>query len=68
MVLVYRKNHDGRYPKSGFISHDDFQHLRNDCDVYDYSRMDFRNDRCDFNFMGVPFFICHHDNTPLTLV
>ena len=68
MVLQYRKNKDGKYPKSGFISHDDFQSLGCDRDIHKFSNTRFQNDNCDFDFMGIPFFICNHNNTPLTLV
>lgn len=68
LVLVYRANHNGQYPKSGFINHDDFQRLWNDRNIHNFSDTRFMKDNCDFDFMGVPFFICNHNNAPLTLV
>lgn len=70
LIINFREQNQGRYPDHGFINIEDYHSLFNDRNIFDYSRgsMDFREESEDFNFAGVPFYICNNVNAPLTLV
>lgn len=70
MIIKHGEQNEGRYPDHGFINIKDHHSLFNDRDIFDYTRgfMDFREKPEDFEFAGIPFYICNNVNTPLTLV
>lgn len=69
-IMKHRTENEGKYPDHGFINIKDHQSLFNDRDIFDYSRrsLTFEPETSDFDFMGIPFYICNNVNAPLTLV
>lgn len=69
LIITYRRCNNGKQPERGFISHVDYSNLMNDRDIYQYMNpyTGLPHDDFDFEFMGIPFFVCLHSSTPLTL-
>lgn len=70
LVMKHIRQNEGKHPDYGFINIKDYHSLFSDRDIFDYARrsLTFEPETNDFEFMGIPFYICNNVNAPLTLV